>query len=199
VRIGQGLGQRHPERLVDPADVTPEVDQPVLLTHDRAHRGRATDADRAGRHALLDVAHELGQRRHHLVGRAVAPGPGDLPAVEHHAAETDPGRGNPVDLDGERVHVEAFRFRTHHEGGPTGPAVVARDLLADQADRRQVGGECADRAAVEPQARGELGPRRGSLDVDIAQQRAEVVAPDLLLARACPHALSLALVRRRRG
>ena len=38
-------------------------------------------------------------------------GPGDLAPVEHHAAETDPGRGDPVDLDAERVHVEPFRLR----------------------------------------------------------------------------------------
>ena len=84
---------------------------------------------------------------------------------EDDAAEADPGRGDPVDLDVERVRRRPARDsgRTTSDGRPARPWSRG-SLLADQAGRGQVGGERADRAAVEPErwrssSAREVGPR----------------------------------------
>ena len=119
--------------------MTAKAHQSILLADDGADRGRAADAHGSGWHDLLGVPDELGERRDHLVGGAVATGSGYLASIQHYPTEADAGGRDTVDLDGERIDVEPFRLRPHHERGAPGPPVVTRHLLANQADRREVG------------------------------------------------------------
>ncbi|WP_308208082.1 hypothetical protein [Actinomadura madurae] len=107
---------------------------------------------------------------------------GPLAAVQHHAAEADAGDHEPVDADLEREHVDAGGLGPDHERRATGPASgTARQLLADEPGRGEVGRQRHDRAAVQAEGLGERRPGRGAAQVHEAQQGSEVVAPDVLL------------------
>jgi hypothetical protein len=141
---------------------------------------------RAVGHLLAHLVHERGERldrvedRH--AGRTLA-----LAAVQDAAAQADPGRAEPVDLDAQCVRVDPRRLGPDHQRRSSGAAGLAGHRLADQSRRGQLGGQGADGAAVEAEPVGELGPRRRAVQVDVAQQGAEVVPAYLLRAGAGPH------------
>ncbi len=147
---------------------------------------RGADADRVGRQAGAHPGDQRGEQRGDLLGRR-SRFPAAFALVEQLAAEADPGGPQLVHLDAQRVaRRPGDSGRTTSEGRPARPVSAGR-ALADQPGRRQVGGERPDGAAVEPQRRGQFGAGRRSVDVDVAEQRAQVLPADLVLTRPWAH------------
>ena len=185
-RQAHRVRQRGADGGVLPAEVGCLPHLAVAAAHHAGHCHARADDDTA-----VDLGEQLGadlgDGRGHL---ALAPGAtavGAVAAGQDHSAQPDARHGQVrhADVDGE--HLDAFGLRQHDVGRTppaAGGAIVdplrpAR-LLTHQPGGDELTGQVTDRAPVQTEYGGEAAARRRPVYVDVAQQRGEVPAPDVL-------------------
>ena len=168
------------QRDVDPAEVGGHRDEAVAPADD----ARDGDPDPDERH--VGAPAEVGRQRREvrddvvdgqLHARAIQP---DL--LEPQAAEPDDRRRDRVDEDLEGEDRGARRVEPDERGGATRGAEPDRAVLGDEASRRELAHQGADRAAGEAGRRDEIGAGQRAALVQPSNDCGKVRAADRLAA-----------------
>ena len=182
-RLVEGRRDELSERLVPPAEVGRDAHEAVVASHHADDRD--ADADQPlhrGRHEqrlaeALDFGHDV--RGGHRSPQAV-----DANLAAHLTAEPDDRDRQRVDrdLDGERDRS----VLRQPDLGRRAPASrrAARGALHDQSPLGELGDERGDGAPAELRPLGEVRARQGAGQVQVPQDHAQVVGPELLTAAA---------------